>query len=390
MSERNLQFRVGLFVITAVGIAGALIIQFGEVQKYWKKTYAIAVHFEEARGTHPGCPVRMNGVTIGEVSQVILSADEPGVLVVLQIHEDRRIRRDAQPALVQSLFGDAAIEFSGGQSPEYLAPNKRLNGLTSQDPMKAVENLEKTVSTTLASFEATSREWQSVGRNINTLVETERGSIDDVVNRAAIALDTFTQTMQNASRTMTTASHTLESTNRLLDDPELQANLKRTIATLPQMAEETRQTIVAARSSIQKMSENLDKLSMATDPLAEQSQTLVSHLNGSLRQLESLLTELNEVATAVNHGDGSLKKFAENPELYNNLNKSAASLSLLLKNIEPIMADVRVFSDRVARHPELLGVGGALRGSSGSKNPDEGIEQAGFQEPVKPVRRPQP
>ena len=47
--------------------------------------------------------------------------------------------------------------------------------------------------------------------------------MNDVIERAAIALDTLTQTMD-------TASHTLTSANRILDDPEMQNNLKRTIA----------------------------------------------------------------------------------------------------------------------------------------------------------------
>jgi phospholipid/cholesterol/gamma-HCH transport system substrate-binding protein len=29
--------------------------------------------------------------------------------------------------------------------------------------------------------------------------------------------------------------------------------------------------------------------------------------------------------------------------------------------------DLKIFSDKVARHPEIIGVGGALRGSSGLK-----------------------
>ena len=146
MNERHLQFRVGLFVLLATGIATALIMLFGDVKKYWQKTYAIAVHFEEAQGTHPGCPVRMNGVLIGEVREILLDEKEPGVLVVLDIHEDRRIRIDARPSLSRALFGDASIEFSGGRSSEFLPPNKRLHGESPTDPLKAVEKLEHTRS----------------------------------------------------------------------------------------------------------------------------------------------------------------------------------------------------------------------------------------------------
>jgi len=360
-----------------------LIIQFGDVQKYWKKTYAIAVHFEEAQGTHPGCPVRMNGVLIGEVREILLDEKEPGVLVVLDIHEERRIRKDARPYLSKALFGDASIEFSGGRSSEFLAPNKRLHGEAPTDPLKAVEKLERTVSETLASFEATSREWRKVGENVNSLVETERGNLNDVVERSAVALDTLTKTMESASQTLASA-------NRILDDPEMQNNLKRTVAALPEMAEETKLTIVAARTSIQKMSENLDKLSAATDPLAAQSQSLVTHLDKSLSELESLLTEMNSVAKTVNKSDGTLRKFAEDPQLYNNLNRSATSLSLLLQNLEPIMSDVRIFSDKVARHPELLGIRGALSGSAGIKNPGDGVEPAAYEEKPGNTKRQQP
>jgi phospholipid/cholesterol/gamma-HCH transport system substrate-binding protein len=40
---------------------------------------------------------------------------------------------------------------------------------------------------------------------------------------------------------------------------------------------------------------------------------------------------------------------------------------------------MRVFTDKVARHPEVLGVGGAIRPSSGLK--DDEIRRAEFQKP---------
>jgi phospholipid/cholesterol/gamma-HCH transport system substrate-binding protein len=62
-----------------------------------------------------------------------------------------------------------------------------------------------------------------------------------------------------------------------------------------------------------------------------------------------------------------LIRLAKDPTLYRNLNDSTTSLSVLLRNLEPVVRDLRIFSDKVARHPELLGVQGALRGSAGVK-----------------------
>ncbi|MCA9023317.1 MAG: hypothetical protein KDA74_24380, partial [Planctomycetaceae bacterium] len=64
--------------------------------------------------------------------------------------------------------------------------------------------------------------------------------------------------------------------------------------------------------------------------------------------------------------------------------RSASSLTVLLNNLEPIARDIRIFSDKIARHPEILGVSGAMKGSSGLKDATEQpsqIKQSGFSLP---------
>lgn len=378
MTERQLQFRVGLFVLVSLGIGSLLIIQFGEFRSWWQETYALAIRFDAAPGIVPGSPVKQSGIRIGQVRDVSLQEDVDGVLVVVDILASHPIRRDARASLVRSLFGDARIDFSTGRDEATIPPNTQLEGETPIDPMEVVQRLERDVSTTLTAFAETSREWQQVGRNINTLVDTQQGNLDEVIEQTAVALTTFTRTMQSASQTLETAGQTLETAsstlanaNALLADPELQANLKATVAGLPRMLDETRGTIAAARATVIQMNENLENLSHATTPLAQNSEVMVQKLTGSLIELESLLTELNRFSQVINRKDGSLQRFAANPELYDNLNRSATSLAVLMRNLEPMMQDLRVFSDKIARHPEILGIGGAVRGSSGIKEATE-------------------
>ena len=365
MNERQLQFRVGLFVLTALLICAALIIEFGDIHKYLQESYQIAIHFDSTPGLQRGTPVRQNGISIGSVSDVVLDEKEGGVLAIVDIEVERQLRKDARPVLVSTLLGDASIEFSAGSSRDVLPPNTRIEGLAAADPMQMIQRIEVQVSDTLTAFSATSEEWKSLAANVNRLIQTEEGNLDIVIERAATSLHEFTQTMQTANSTLTSA-------NQILSDPKLQQDLKETVSALPLMVQETRETITAARMSVQKIGENLDNLSEATDPLAEHSRSIVVKLDGSLGQLESLLTELNTFARVVNSEDGSINRFAKDPELYENLNESAESLNLLVRSLEPILKDVRIFSDKVARHPELLGVSGAMKGSSGIKDPEEG------------------
>ncbi|TWT57539.1 mce related protein [Thalassoglobus neptunius] len=390
MSERQLQFRVGLFVLASMVIGAVLILQFGDIKDYWKKTYPLAIHFDDAPGLYPGSPVKQNGLGIGTVRSIVLDEAEGGVLVVVDIVEDHVIRIDAEASLVQSLLGDAKIEFSSGRAGETIPPNSRIDGIAPADPMQIVQRMESTVNESLVSFTDTSQEWQKVAVNLNNLMETREGDLDTVIERTALALDSFTRTMNSATKTfdevgttLTQAGSTLETAtaaisnaNSFIADPQLQADLRRTAAALPVIAEETRLTISTARDSIVRLSKNMDEIHSATAPLAEQSDLIVNKLSGSLIQLESLLTEMNQFAQLMNDENGSVKRLASDPELYQNLNRSAASLSVLLENLNPILNDMRVFSDKVARHPEILGIRGAVKGSSGLKDSAE-IEQTG-------------
>ena len=380
MSERSIQFQVGLFVLAAFAVGTVLIVQFGDLKRYWRETYVIAVHFKEATGVHKGTPVRQYGINIGDVREVRIDDEQGGVLVVLELDATRHLWQNAKCALAVSLFGDAVIEFSGAPGEKRLAPRSQIEGMAAVNPLEIVQRMENNLAETLVTFKSTGHEWQEVGRNLNRLMETKQGNLDEVVERAALALNEFTKTMRSADAALASA-------RSVIGDPQVQANLKRTVAALPEMVEdtrrtieETRKTITAARSSVTKINDSLDSLKLATDPIAHRSEAMTAQLEHSLRQFDSLLTELNVFGRAVNDSDGALHRFVADPALYDNMSRSAAALSVMLENLKPVVKDLRVFSDRVARHPEVLGIYGAFHASSGVKDPPA-IEQTGHTGP---------
>ncbi|MEX0702068.1 MAG: MlaD family protein [Planctomycetales bacterium] len=357
MTERQLQLRVGIFVVAAMSAAVGLVFQFGQLKRLWEPAYVIAVHFDSASGIHPSMPVRRSGLSIGRVSEVMFDEQHGGVLVLVEIREQFRLRSDARPFLVQSLLGDAHVEFEAGAADDFLPPGARVEGQTPLDPMDLVHRMEERVTATLASFEATSREWTKVAQQMNDLMETNHGRLDQIVERTAESLDQLALTLKSA--------------NAVLADPQQQENLRLTLEALPKMVEETRTTIAAVRTAVQSVDANLSNLEAATQPLAEHSTSIVVKLNNTLANLESVSSELDRFAKLVNHEEGAVRQFITDPQFYRNLNASAASLAVLLRNIEPAMKDLRIFSDKIARHPELMGVSGALNGSSGLKDPPD-------------------
>ncbi|QDT65460.1 MlaD family protein [Calycomorphotria hydatis] len=377
MTERQLQFRVGLFTIFAIVAGTAMVITFGKLDSLFEKSYVIAVHYTHAPGVFAGTPVRKNGVSIGRVTDVLFDDEHGGVLLVTKIRGDVKLRIDATPHLARTLLGDSSINFEPGSSDQFLPPNARLEGTPPVDPMDIVNNFERQLSKALASFEATSSAWRELAVDTNGLINNNQEKFQLVLDRAAASLHEFSKSMQGMQQTIANA-------NSLVGDPRNQEAIRKTISALPLLVTETRQimtdtrkilaetkqAVTVARTSLGHVDENLENLKHVTKPLAERTASTVAKLESTLTNMESFSKELNEFIEVVNSEDGSLQKLAKDPALYRNLNRSAESLSILLTNLSPIIRDMRVFSDKVARHPELIGVGGVFRGSDGLKAPE--------------------
>lgn len=368
MSERQLQFRVGVFVILAMIATVVMVFEFGNLQNRLRPKYRVAIRFRSAVGVAVGTPVRRNGVLIGAVTRVEFDDKSGGLVVQTEIRDGVRLWPDGHVRLVSSLLGDSAVEFMPGHSTKSLKDGDSVEGESSIDPLNMVGRMEQNVSTLIESFEKTSQEWQAVGHNLNQTLETNQGNLHEVVARAADALTQITHTMK-------VMDETLEATSKLVADPRTQENLRRTLASLPYLTSETQKTLVVVRGAVQKMDDNLTNLEALTGPLSKRGVTLATHLENTLSNLDLLTDQLAQFSKVLNSGDGSIRKLATDPDLYVNLDRSAQSAALLLRNLEPIIRDLRVFSDKVARHPELIGVSGALRGSSGLKYPEDAEPQ---------------
>jgi phospholipid/cholesterol/gamma-HCH transport system substrate-binding protein len=373
MNDSKTQFRVGLFVIFSMGVIGAMIFQFGDIKKYFEPKYELSIHFDKAPGVYAGTPVTQNGVAIGKVKLVEFNDKVGGVTVVIEIKEHIRLRSDSQPILSQSLLGDSKIDFQPGIAPNLIEPGKKLKGVASMDPMKIVQEMEQHLVRTLKSFDQTSQEWKKLGNNINQLVQTNEGNLNHVVEQSVVSLKQFTKTMEIVNETLINA-------NNIVGDPINQKHLRETLSSMPRLVQETHTTIRTVKNAIQKAESSLDNIQHVTEPLAHHTVSIVTKLDNSLSSLESLSSNLDGFVQLATKQGGTIQKLVTEPTLYKNMNQSAESMSIMLKNLDPIMRDIRIFSDKIARHPELIGVGGALRGSSGLKEPTS-------QKPVRKISR---
>jgi phospholipid/cholesterol/gamma-HCH transport system substrate-binding protein len=171
----------------------------------------------------------------------------------------------------------------------------------------------------------------------------------------------------NTEATLTSFQKVLDNIDDVIGNPEVRENLRRSVEELPQLLSDTRGAMNIVRTTVESVDRNLRNLEGFTAPLGERGAEIVDGVDRTMKRLDELITELSDFGKKLNSGEGSLGKIMRDPELYQNLNRAAQNIAQLTCELRPVVADARVFADKIARHPELLGVRGAIKQSPGTK-----------------------
>ena len=70
MSERGVEFKVGLLILSAIVVAGVLIFVLGGFSL--RSGYSINVDYNFSGNIKPGAPVKLAGIKVGKVEEVKL------------------------------------------------------------------------------------------------------------------------------------------------------------------------------------------------------------------------------------------------------------------------------------------------------------------------------
>jgi ABC-type transporter Mla subunit MlaD len=425
MDERVVQFRVGVMVLATIIITGILILLFNEFPSIGAGTYTIYVRFSSAPGVAKDTPVRRSGILIGRVTDVKFD-EKYNVIATLEINGDHTIFESDEIRITRSLLGDAELEVvrqvnlepsgdprstakpelpAGGTSqphgangtpndseartrrrgPFLLAvlqpktnqkapvirdakpapppPPRRaadvpvpegaiIEGRVTTTPLESFEDLRDDFERAADALTTAGSEVGGLARNLNNLVERNSEQFDRIINQTDQALSTFQRAMANV--------------NDIVGDDEVRANLKQTLRDLPNMLQETQRAIASIEGAMRLVDTNLRNLEGFTGPLGERGESIVGNIDSSIARLNELLGQVETFSRSLNSQEGTLGQLVRNPEIYQQLNEAAGNINDLINQLEPIIADARIFSDKIARHPGVI-VRDAVKPGSGTK-----------------------
>jgi phospholipid/cholesterol/gamma-HCH transport system substrate-binding protein len=224
---------------------------------------------------------------------------------------------------------------------------------------KSTRELLPDLRRTNDEIQVTARNWGKLGERIDVLLQTNQDKLiktldnlnDTVVRIGNVFSDENQRNLNATLKNVRASSETLTTMTKDADD----------------LVKDSRETVHRVNGAVARADDVLANLQQATKPLAERSGSVIKNLDESTNKLNLLLDDFRGLFRGFGQGDGTLQRFLNDPSLYNNLNEAACLVVKIMPRADRILHDVEVFADKIARHPESLGVGGAIRPSSGLK-----------------------
>jgi phospholipid/cholesterol/gamma-HCH transport system substrate-binding protein len=181
----------------------------------------------------------------------------------------------------------------------------------------------------------------------NETLETTQKTLDSF-GRAG---DQFEQVGKQAEEGVVLAKGVVEEVGKGVGDAR---------TTIQNVGKSVEKTLQSAEGTVANAERTFGNLAEFTEPLAKNGDRVVGEVLQTLDQLQGSLAEIQQFGQTLNNSDGTVKRLLEDDEIYFQIRRTVENIELATSRIRPILDDVRVFSDKIARDPRQLGIRGAI------------------------------
>ncbi|MCP4846497.1 MAG: MCE family protein [Verrucomicrobiaceae bacterium] len=286
MKEKRTELLVGFFLLISLVVLGGLIVQFGDFNEKFKKTYPLTVVFNDGGGLVKDTEIRLGGVKIGRVASQprVNTEDYASAIVELDIFEGFEIPENATFMIGSSgLLGDSLIEITVPEerTGNSIKPGSKLIGKRNTD-----------LSALASSAENLSTKGQLV-------LEDVRGALVDL-GSAVGKLDQkilHEENLQNFNVAVREVTEAVEAINNRV------------------LAKDNTDNIRDLLASLKSASTNLNAASEKVQPLLERGGKAIESLEAGIEKLSYAAEGVSKVTDKINNGDGLLPALLEDPEI---------------------------------------------------------------------------
>lgn len=275
-----------------------------------------------------------------------------------------------------------------GKEVQQLANDTRKTIPALRRTNDEIYELAKSLRAAVPDLRRTNDEYFNLAKETRAMMPQLRQTNDSIQiaarnwGKLGEQLNVFWQTNErNMSQTMTDLQSTVSGL-AVLVGPENQKNIAAALANLKGGSEyfesigrNTDALVKGALTVLPKINSTFtkadrvfDDLQRTTKPFGDRSERITTNMEEAAANFNATSKDMRELMRVLARGDGTIQRLLGDPSLYNNLDAAACGLAKMLPRLNHILHDVEIFADKIARHPEALGVRGAIAPSSGLKD----------------------
>jgi phospholipid/cholesterol/gamma-HCH transport system substrate-binding protein len=296
MSEKRLEWKVGLFVLVCLLVLGLLVLNFSKGLTFFTPTYTLRLRTSNVGGIKREATVLMAGVQVGNVTGAELSPEGTNVTVYLKILNRYRIHRDA-------VFTIDSLGFLGDQYVAIIPGRNEAPILNDNDEVVCREpfNLQEVARSALGFIQ---RIDETAKKLDSALTRVERNVLNEET------LTNFSATIASFRQVSARALATLDRLDRVVESN-----------TLPVSA--TMSNLVLFSREINDLA---DELQQVVSTNKADWAAAVKNIESSTEMMKSLLSDLHA-------GKGLAGSLLNNEALSDGFSQTVSNLTVLSSNL---------------------------------------------------------
>jgi len=380
MTERQMQLRIGALVLVGIVLFIGFVLSIGKRSTLFQEKYSLWASFSSTEGLAVGSPVRLAGVTVGNVTRITFGREPRDRRIAITLSVERRVQDRIREDSVASigtigLVGDKVLEITvGSYDRPILQAGAQLGSVDPPDYFRLLQKGDRIldnvtrISTSLDEFlsgggKTEKRTLNDALRSLQTtLVEIEKGqglAHELIYGKESGQLlgrvDNMAQTLERLAKAIETERGLLHA---LIYTPEEETlgRLTRTLDRADTLLKDVKEgpgllhTLIYDREGAELMarlgrtSERLEAFvgslqegqglvpSLLFDP---ERVKVLDDLQAAAAGLRALTADLQAVVTRLRQGEGTLGALLEDPTVYEDLSAllRGANRSLILRSL---------------------------------------------------------
>jgi len=288
----NTESKVGLFFIISVIIIGLMIMKTGQFDLFQKgQFYTLSSMLETAQGLDKDTDVRMAGVKIGKVKEIVLENGK--AKVIMEINDNVKLPAGSKIKVVaKGILGDKYVEVYPSEfKGDLLKEGDLLNSdksITMDDLMDIVYAVAKDIKTITTSLSNT------VGTNKG---EKQIANILENIDRITTDLRAITENNKD------NFSNSIDNIQSFTADLKIE---------IPKLSKKLDLLATNLNTLVDKNSDNL-------------TETIANAKEGT-KKLNDTLNYIEDISKKISSGEGTIGKLVNDEETHKNLNDTLISV----------------------------------------------------------------